>query len=203
MPSSERHCLIRKGAGHCGAIHADWFVLALCLLEMKPVHVEDLVLRSATGESVPVYVPNRGGGRASRHMWVSAGHRAVWEELVREKLSLPAAPTQEDDDRIIFAEQEFDRACRAGQGGWFADDARPVRKLCQPTGGFTLPWLPVQRPQDPLRITDVERVAASMGSRGSAPGAVTEGVAAGRAARSPALGAAREGSGRSPRSSSP
>ncbi|MER7725120.1 hypothetical protein [Streptomyces sp. NPDC096323] len=25
VPSSERRCLLSEGAGHCGAIHADWF----------------------------------------------------------------------------------------------------------------------------------------------------------------------------------
>lgn len=161
VPSSERHCLISEGAGHCGAMHADWFVPALCLPEKRPVHVEDLVLQSATGESVPVYVPNRGGGRLGRHMWVSADDRAIWEELVGEKTLPPEAPAQEDDDRITFAELELDRTCRAGEDGWFADDARPLRDLGQSTGGFTLPRLPVQRPRDPLRVTDVERVAAS------------------------------------------
>lgn len=108
------HCLISEGAGHCGAIHADWFVPALCLPEEKPVFIEDLVLQSATGESVPVYVPNRGSGRAGRHMWVSADDCALWQELIGEKTPLPAAPAEEEDDVISFAEQEIDRACRAG-----------------------------------------------------------------------------------------
>ncbi|MEU0921537.1 hypothetical protein ABZ384_29295 [Streptomyces cyaneofuscatus] len=64
VASSDRHCLVIDGAGHCGAVHSDWFLPALCLPEKKAVHLEDLVLSSATGESVPVYVPNRGSGRA-------------------------------------------------------------------------------------------------------------------------------------------
>ncbi|MEU0378466.1 hypothetical protein ABZ093_14370 [Streptomyces cyaneofuscatus] len=161
VPSSERHCLVSEGAGHCGAIHADWFVPALCLPERKPVLIEDLVLRSATGESVPVYVPSRGSGRAGRHMWVSAADRALWEEIVDEKTPLPTTPADEDDDVITFAEQEIDRNCRTGEDGWFASDARPLRDLAQPTGGFTLPRLPAQRPSDSTRITPVERAAAS------------------------------------------
>ncbi|WP_227025902.1 hypothetical protein [Streptomyces fodineus] len=161
VPSSERHCLVSEGAGHCGAIHADWFVPALCLPEKKPVHIEDLVLQSATGESVPVYVPNRGSGRAGRHMWVPASDRALWEEIVGEKAPLPAAPDQEGDDVITFSEQEIDRTCRAGEEGWFVSDARPLRDLNQPTGGFTLPRMPVQRSRDPIQVTHVERVAAS------------------------------------------
>lgn len=161
VSSSERHCLVTEGAGHCGAVHADWFVPALCLPERKPVHIEDLVLRTATGDSVPVYVPNRGSGRAGRHMWVSADDRARWEELVGERTPLPAIPAQEEDDVITFAEREIDRTCRAGEEGGFAADTRPVRDLDQPTGGFTLPRMPVQRPRDLMRITDAERVAAS------------------------------------------
>lgn len=161
VPSSERHCLLSEGAGHCGAIHADWFVPALCLPEKKPVCIEDLVLQSATGESVPVYVPSRGSGRAGRHMWVSAADRALWEEIVNEKTPLPAVPAEEDDDVITFAEQEVDRTCRAGEDSWFISDARPLRDLDQPTGGFTLPRLPVQCSSDPTRITPVERAAAS------------------------------------------
>ncbi|WUH92635.1 hypothetical protein OG900_22680 [Streptomyces sp. NBC_00433] len=161
VPSSARHCLVREGAGHCGAMHADWFVPALCLPEKRPVHIEDMVLQSATGESVPVYVPSRGGGRAGRHMWVSVDDRALWEELVGEKESLPAASASENDDMITFAEQEVDRSCRAGEEGWFVSDARPVRDRSQPTGGFTLSRMPVRRPRDPMRITHVERVAAS------------------------------------------
>ena len=121
---------------------------ALCLPQRKPVHIEDLVLRSATGESVPVYVPSRGNGRAGRHMWVSADDRALWEELVGEKTPLPAAPPEDEDDVITFAEQEIDRTCRAGEEGWFVSDGRPLRDLDQPTGGFTLPRMPVQRSRD-------------------------------------------------------
>ncbi|WP_336320984.1 hypothetical protein [Streptomyces lavendofoliae] len=69
-----------------------WFVPALCLPQRKPVHIEERVLQSATGESVPVYVPNRGNGRAGRHMWVSADDRAMWQELIGEKTPLPTAP---------------------------------------------------------------------------------------------------------------
>lgn len=136
---------------------------ALCLPEKKPVCIEDLdlVLQSATGESVPVYVPGRGSGRAGRHMWVSAADRALWEEIVNEKTPLPAVPAVEDDDVITFAEQEVDRTCRAGEDSWFISDARPLRDLDQPTGGFTLPRLPAPRSSDPTRIAPVERAAAS------------------------------------------
>ncbi|MGW7706283.1 hypothetical protein [Streptomyces sp. NPDC054771] len=51
VPSSDRHCLLSDGAGHCGGVHSDWFVPALCEPERKAVHLEDLVLESATGES--------------------------------------------------------------------------------------------------------------------------------------------------------
>lgn len=161
VPSSERHCLVSDGAGHCGEIHADWFVPVLCLPERKPVHIEDLVVQSATGESVPVYVPSRGNGRAGRHMWVSAGDCARWEELVGEKEPLPTAPVQEDDDVITFAEEEIDRSCHAGEDGWFVSDARPLRDLDQPTGGITLPRMPVRRARGATRITPVERAAAA------------------------------------------
>ncbi|WDO07465.1 hypothetical protein ME763_18335 [Streptomyces murinus] len=134
---------------------------ALCLPEKKPVFIEDLVLQRATGESVPLYVPNRGSGRAGRHMWVSVEDRALWQELIGEKTPLPAAPVEEEDDLITFAEQEIDRNCRAGEEGWFVSEGRPVRDLDQPTDGFTLPRMPVQRSRDPMRITTVERAAAS------------------------------------------
>ncbi|MHB6905104.1 hypothetical protein [Streptomyces sp. DB-54] len=66
VPSSPRHCPRTEGAGHCEQIHAEWFLPALCHPEKNPVHIEDLVLSSATGESVPVYVPNRGPARLRR-----------------------------------------------------------------------------------------------------------------------------------------
>lgn len=134
---------------------------ALCLPQRNPVYIEDLVLRSATGESVPVYVPSRGNGRAGRHMWVSADDRALWQELVGEKTPLPTVPAEDEDDSITFAEQEIDRICRAGEEGWFVSDGRPLRDLDQPTGGFTLSRLPIQRSHDLMRITPVERAAAS------------------------------------------
>lgn len=61
--SGERHCLPAEGAGHCGAVHSDWFLPALCLPEKQAVHLEDLVLSGATGESAPVDVPDRGTPR--------------------------------------------------------------------------------------------------------------------------------------------
>ncbi|MGW1512818.1 hypothetical protein [Streptomyces sp. NPDC002394] len=94
VPSSERHCLVSEGAGHRGVIHAAWLVPALCLPRRKPVHIEGLVLRSATGESVPVHVPSRGRGHACRHMRVSAEERALWRELTDEETPLPAAPVE-------------------------------------------------------------------------------------------------------------
>ncbi|MCD9903396.1 hypothetical protein LUR56_32260 [Streptomyces sp. MT29] len=83
VPSSEHHCLVSEGAGHCGAIHADWFVPALCLPERKPVLIEDLILRSATGGSVPVYVPSRGSGRAGRDAPVRPERGHVPQRLPR------------------------------------------------------------------------------------------------------------------------
>ncbi|MCX2922086.1 hypothetical protein [Streptomyces sp. NEAU-W12] len=150
-----------EGAGRCGAFHADWFVPALCLPERKPVHIEELVPQSATGESVPVHVPSRGNGRAGRYMRVSADDRVLWQELIGEEAPVPTAPAEDEDDVMTFAEQEIDRTCRAGEGGRFVSDGRPFRDLDQPTGGFTLPRMPVQRSRDPMRITDVERAAAS------------------------------------------
>ncbi|MET9558813.1 hypothetical protein [Streptomyces tauricus] len=159
VPSSDRHCLLSEGAGHCGGPHSDWFLPALCLPEKKPIHIEDLVLSSATGESVPVYVPNRGNGRAGQHMWVPADDCELWRELAGEKVPLPVAP--EEDDLITFAEQEIDRTCRAGEDRRFVSDARPFRDLGQPTGGVTLPRMPLQRSVKPSLITSVERAAAS------------------------------------------
>lgn len=161
VPSSDRHCPLSEGAGHCGGTHAEWFLPALCQPEKKPVHIEDLVLSSATGESVPVYVPNWGSGRVGRHMWVPADDCELWRELVGEKTPLPVAPEQEEDDQITFAEQEIDRSCRAGEEGWFVSDTRPIRDLGQPTGGYTLPRMPLQRSVKPSLITSVERAAAS------------------------------------------
>lgn len=66
---------------------------------------------------------------------------------------------------ITFAEQEIDRDCHAGEEGWGASDARPVRDAGQPTGGFTLSQMPVRRRQYPWVISTAERaaVAASLG----------------------------------------
>ncbi|MER5932758.1 hypothetical protein [Streptomyces sp. NPDC002054] len=161
VPSSNRHCLLSDGAGHCGGVHSDWFVPALCEPEKRAVHLEDLVLESATRESVPVYVPNRGSGRAGRHMWVPSADCERWRELIGEEEPLPDFPVQEGDDEITFAEQEVDRTCRAGEEGWFVSDARPIRDLGQPTGGFTLARMPAQRSRNPMLITAVERAAAS------------------------------------------
>jgi hypothetical protein len=94
-------------------------------------------------------------------MWVPAGDCELWRELVGEKAPLPVAPELEEDDQITFADQEIDRKCRAGEEGWFVSDARPIRDLGQPTGGVTLPRMPLQRSVKPTLITSVERAAAS------------------------------------------
>ncbi|MET9292282.1 hypothetical protein [Streptomyces sp. NPDC003077] len=155
-----RHRLDSEGVGHCGAMHADWFLPALCSPQRKPVHVEYLVLRSATGESVPVYVPSRGNGRAGRRMWVSADDRALWDEIVGERTPLPEAPAEEEGEVITFAEQEIDRTCRAGEEGRSVSDGRPLRGLGRPTGGLALPRMPVRRCRGPSRVAAVERAAA-------------------------------------------
>ncbi|WP_107459623.1 hypothetical protein [Streptomyces colonosanans] len=62
-------------------------------------------------------------------MWVSAGDRALWEELIGEKTLLPVTPASEEDDVTTFAEQELDRSCREGKEGWFVSDGRPIRDL--------------------------------------------------------------------------
>ncbi|GAA1896814.1 hypothetical protein GCM10009837_18620 [Streptomyces durmitorensis] len=90
---------------------------------------------------MPVYVSHRGSGRAGRHMWVGADDCEIWRELDGEKEPLPVAPEQEEDDRI--------------------SEARPIRDLGQPTGGLTLPRMPLQRSVKPMLITSVERAAAS------------------------------------------
>ncbi|MGQ4516757.1 hypothetical protein [Streptomyces sp. DW26H14] len=153
VPSSERHCLISEGARHCGSIHVDWFVPALCLPQREPVHVEDLVLQSATGESVPVYVPSRGSGRAGRHMWVSADDRARWRGLICEKTSLRAAPAEEDDDVITFAEQEIDRNCRVGRRAGSSATAGPFAILISRPAASRCPACRSSAPRDPMRIT--------------------------------------------------
>ncbi|MFC5956009.1 hypothetical protein ACFP51_16495 [Streptomyces pratens] len=94
-------------------------------------------------------------------LWVSAADCERWRETVGEKTPLPEAPGQEGDDELTFAEQEIGRNCRAGEEGWFVSDARPIRDLGQPTGGFTLPRMSAQRSRNPMLILPVERAAAS------------------------------------------
>ncbi|MFE7611634.1 hypothetical protein [Streptomyces celluloflavus] len=147
--------------GNYERIHAEWFLRALCHPEKQPVQLEDLVLSSATGNSVPACVPNRGGGRAGRRMWSPTDFCQTWQELTGQAASLSAEEPQEADDEITFAEQETDRTCRAGEEGRFVGDARPIRDLGQPTGGFTLAGMPAQRSRNPMVITTVERAAAS------------------------------------------
>lgn len=159
--SSPRSCPVTEGAGHCGRLHSDWFLPALCHPEKKAVLLEDLVLSSATGESVPVYVPNRGGGRAGRHMWVSADDCRVWQELTGRSSPLPTSAPRERDEWTTFAEQEVVRTCSAGEEGRHVGDTRPPRDPGQPTGGLTLARMPIRRATGPLLITPVERAAAS------------------------------------------
>lgn len=161
LPSSPLHCLDTKGAGHCDSIHYEWFLPALCDPPKPPVVIEDLVLTSATGDSVPVFVPSRGGGRAGRHMWVPSSDCQTWRELTGQWEPLPGPQEQETDDEITFSEQEIDRTCRAGEEGQFRSDARPVRDLGQPTGGLTLARVPAQRSRRATWITAVERAAAA------------------------------------------
>ncbi|WP_283974182.1 hypothetical protein [Streptomyces sp. 378] len=109
---------------------------------------------------------------------MSAVDRTLWEEIVGERTSLPPASAEEDADVITFTEQEIDRTCPAGEEGRFGSDARPIRDFGQPTGGITLPRMPVQGSRDPMRITPVERAAAARwdarrGSWGPAPGAAS------------------------------
>ncbi len=161
LSSGALPCLDNGGIGHCGAIHADWFLPALCDPPKPPVQIEDLILASATGDSLPVFVPSRGGGRAGRHMWVPRTDCRTWRELTGQWDPLPKVQEQEGDDAITFSEQEIDRSCRAGEEGRFRSDPRPVRDLGQPTGGFTMARMPVRRKRSATWITQVERSAAA------------------------------------------
>ncbi|MFI9176106.1 hypothetical protein [Streptomyces lincolnensis] len=168
VPGSIRQCRDNGGAGHCDGLHADWFLPDLCEPPKPAIHIEDLVVTSATGETLAVFVPSRHNPRSGRHMWVPVRDCAHWKEMAGTT-ELPAEPTSEPDDSVTFDEQELDRSCSAGQDTFFRSDPRPVRDLGQPTGGLTLPLLP-HRPTAAgstmaLTIADAERaaIAASLG----------------------------------------
>lgn len=161
---SDRHCLESEGAGHCGAFHADWFLPALCVPPKAPVHIEDLVLTTAYGQSLAVFVPGRSNTRAGRHMWVPADDCHRWQDMADETGELPDVAPHESDDLITFAEQDIDRSCRAGEEGHpYGADPRPIRDLGQPTGGLTLPALtrPRTRAPHPMTLTASQRAAAA------------------------------------------
>ncbi|MGW1538559.1 hypothetical protein [Streptomyces aureus] len=164
-PTSARQCLDNGGAGHCHGLHADWFLPALCEPPKPAVHIEDLILTTATGESLAVFVPSRHNPRSGRHMWVPVQDCVTWTEM-DGATRLPDLPTSEPDDSITFDEQEIDRSCTAGQESpSFRSDPRPVRDLGQPTGGLTLPLLTSRRPNRDgaaaLTVTGAERVAVA------------------------------------------
>ncbi|MEU0646052.1 hypothetical protein [Streptomyces umbrinus] len=161
VASSDRHCLDSDGAGHCRGFHADWFLPALCDPPMPTVHIEDLVVSSATGDCLAVFVPNRSNPRAGRHMWVPVDDCRTWQEMAGPT-RLPRSPSLEPEDFITFAEQELDRSCSAGQEqpSLFRIDPRPIRDLGQPTGGLTLPLPPIRTAPGGLSfVTGVERAA--------------------------------------------
>ncbi|MFF4567562.1 hypothetical protein [Streptomyces sp. NPDC001435] len=160
VPSSVRHCLEGSG-GHCGSIHADWFLPALCEPPKPPIHIEDLIVTSATGESLAVFVPSRHNPRTGRHMWVPVKDCSTWKDMAGPT-RLPKEPSHEPDDDITFSSEELDRSCRAGEEHLaYRSDPRPLRDFGQPTGGLTLPVLPM-RPANagaPVAVTDPERAA--------------------------------------------
>ncbi|MFJ9589590.1 hypothetical protein [Streptomyces acidicola] len=166
VPSSVRHCLDNGGVGHCGRIHADWSLPALCEPPKPPVHVEDLIITSATGQALAVFVPSRNNPRSGCHMWVPVDDCGTWKEMAGPTL-LPRTPSEEQDDAVTFTEEELDRSCTARKETMaYRSDPRPVRDLGQPTGGLTLPLLPRSSSAEGLNVvTDVERtaVAAALG----------------------------------------
>ncbi|MER7982647.1 hypothetical protein [Streptomyces sp. NPDC095817] len=161
--SSVRQCLDNGGAGNCDGVHHDWFLPALCEPSKPAIHIEDLVLTSATGETLPVFVPHRHNPKSGRHMWVPVQDCTLWTDLDGHT-RLPDVPVLEPEGSITFDERDLDRSCSAGQDNdGFRSDPRPERDLGQPTGGLTLPLLASRRPKGgpagSLAVTDVERAA--------------------------------------------
>jgi len=160
--TAEHRCI--DDAGTCGQVHAEWFIPVLSIPEQTTPHLEDLVVGSAVGEVVAVFVPNRHAARAGRFMWVGSGDRQRWEDLAGEQAPPPSEEPEEEDDIVTFAEQDLDRSCRAGEEGPHLGIPRPRRDLAQPTGGLTLPVL--DRPsadggQASSRVSRAERAAAA------------------------------------------
>lgn len=161
---SVHHCLDSSGAGHCGRLHADWFIPVMSVPAKPTLHLEDLVISSAVKEFVAVFVPARAHSRAGRYMWVTATDRQLWEDLAGQPTPLPEAAPPDPDDTITFAENELDRTCRAGQDSDVRSDPLVPRDLAQPTGGITLPLIPSSprgQRRSPAYLTDAERAAAA------------------------------------------
>ncbi|MFC9067898.1 competence protein CoiA family protein [Streptomyces harbinensis] len=169
-PRDPRPC--PDGKGQCDNIHTAWSLPAVCVPEEKTPFIDTLVVRSATGEHVPVFVPSRADGRAGSYMWVPAADHQQWIDYCGEDLTpRPSQPGTDPDDVITFTEDDIDYTCRWGQETETRarTSPRPRRDTGQSIGrtfnpATHLTVIPTQRATSTVtfsRMTSAQRAAAA------------------------------------------
>ncbi|WTX00965.1 hypothetical protein OG216_46930 (plasmid) [Streptomycetaceae bacterium NBC_01309] len=125
-PSSDREC--PDGRGPCRRWHHGWFPPAQCIPEKRHTRLDDLVVSTAYGEHVPLFIPRP--RRSGYHLWVAPKELELWRGLQDEN---PPGPGQDDageDNDAVYtdhADGDLEPECRWGEVGFVRNTPRPVR----------------------------------------------------------------------------
>jgi hypothetical protein len=160
------------GMSSCGRFHALWDLPALCIPPKPAPGVDDLVVTSATGQWVPMRIPDPANARITARMWVPEQDRGRWRDIVGPPE--PAATVEEPEGGLTFTWEELDTRCRYGENTHTFDDARPQRApwdLSRPTPGTRSPTVSTaSRGNSRAWIWRASGVRRSHGGCAAAPG---------------------------------
>ncbi len=130
------------GASFCGRFHAHWDLPALCIPQKPTPGVDDLVITSATGDWVPMRIPNPEDPQITSRMWVPAPDRALWREITAEPEPDITEPEPPKEGELTFTHQPLDTRCRYGEDTHTFNDTRTRRATAAPAARHTWDAVP-------------------------------------------------------------
>lgn len=123
---SDRPCPGKGGQRSCGQYHAHWSIPVLCMPPRPSIELDELVVTSATGDWVPMRIPDTKNRRVTSRLWTPREDRARWRELVGEPPP-EETPTHMQEGELTFTEAELDARCRYGENTHVFNDTRTRR----------------------------------------------------------------------------
>ncbi|HSA48646.1 MAG TPA: hypothetical protein VLH10_00850, partial [Yinghuangia sp.] len=151
------------GRGPCDAWHHDWLPPAQCLPAKPHMTIDELVVSTAYGRHVPLFVRARGRRRSGHHLWVDPRELAAWRDLTG---SHDADTGDEDDgtEEITYTGEPIEFDCHAGESARPPGRSRAARDLAAPPAPRPA-WMPDPPPEPGrarFRLSDAERRAAAV-----------------------------------------